>query len=109
MALYELNNKPPYQNITELAERKNIFIDKSQNIFDRDMQKLLARLYFNSGKYSQAEIIYKNFKDNTLFEKSFEFRKNTINKAFIEKPPDNVIENFKIQEQEIKSSIEKVY
>ncbi len=59
-ALYELNNKPPYQNITELAERKNVFIDKSQNIFDRDMQKLLARLYFNSGKYSQAEIIYKN-------------------------------------------------
>ena len=27
------------------------------------------------------------FKDNTLFEKSFEFRKNTINKAFIEKVP----------------------
>ena len=30
------------------------------------------------------------------------------NKAFIEKAPDNVIENFKIQEQEIKSSIEKI-
>ena len=27
------------------------------------------------------------FKDNTLFEKSFEFRKNTIKKAFIEKVP----------------------
>ena len=30
------------------------------------------------------------------------------NKAFIEKAPYNVIENFKIQEQEIKSSIEKI-
>ena len=30
------------------------------------------------------------------------------NKAFIEKAPDNVIENFKIQEEEIKSSIEKI-
>ena len=30
------------------------------------------------------------------------------NKAFIEKAPDSVIENFKIQEQEIKSSIEKI-
>ena len=30
------------------------------------------------------------------------------NKAFIEKAPDNVIENFKVQEQEIKSSIEKI-
>ena len=30
------------------------------------------------------------------------------NKAFLEKAPENVIENFKIQEQEIKSSIEKI-
>ena len=30
------------------------------------------------------------------------------NKAFIEKAPDDVIENFKVQEQEIKSSIEKI-
>ena len=30
------------------------------------------------------------------------------NKAFIEKAPYNVIENFKVQEQEIKSSIEKI-
>ena len=30
------------------------------------------------------------------------------NKAFIEKAPDNVIENFRIQEQEMKSSIEKI-
>ena len=30
------------------------------------------------------------------------------NKAFIDKAPDNVIENFKIQEKEINSSIEKI-
>ena len=30
------------------------------------------------------------------------------NKAFIEKAPDNVIENFKFQEQEMNSSIEKI-
>ena len=30
------------------------------------------------------------------------------NDAFIEKAPDNVIENFRIQEQEMKSSIEKI-
>ena len=30
------------------------------------------------------------------------------NKAFIDKAPDNIIENFKIQEKEINSSIEKI-
>ena len=30
------------------------------------------------------------------------------NKAFIDKAPNNVIENFKIQEKEINSSIEKI-
>lgn len=59
-ALYELNSNPPYQAITELAERKNIFQDKSQSIFDRDMQKLLARLYYNTGKFSSSDLIYKN-------------------------------------------------
>ena len=50
-----------------------------------------------------------------LDEKKLNYNKklNTVldklnNKAFIEKAPDNVIENFKIQEQEIKSSIEKI-
>ena len=48
-------------------------------------------------------------------KKKFNYNKklNTVldklnNKTFIEKAPDNVIENFKIQEQEIKSSIEKI-
>ena len=50
-----------------------------------------------------------------LDEKKLNYNKklNTVldklnNKAFIEKAPDNVIENFKMQEQEIKSSIEKI-
>ena len=50
-----------------------------------------------------------------LDEKKLNYNKklNTVldklhNKTFIEKAPDNVIENFKMQEQEIKSSIEKI-
>ncbi len=50
-----------------------------------------------------------------LDEKKFTYNKklNSVmaklnNKAFIEKAPDNVIENFRIQEQDMKSSIEKI-
>ncbi len=51
-------------------------------------------------KLAQKKLIY-NEKLNSVMDK-------LNNKAFIEKAPDNVIENFKIQEQEIKSSIEKI-
>ena len=45
-------------------------------------------------------------KDNNEKLKSILGKLN--NKAFIEKAPDNVIENFKIQEREMNSSIEKI-
>ena len=51
-------------------------------------------------KLDEKKLNY-NKKLNTVLEK-------LKNKAFIEKAPDNVIENFKMQEQEIKSSIEKI-
>ena len=43
-----------------MAERKSIFQDKSQNVFDRNTQKFIARLYFNIGKHTQVDMIYKN-------------------------------------------------
>ena len=51
-------------------------------------------------KLDQKKLDY-NKKLNSVMDK-------LSNKAFIEKAPDNVIENFKVQEQEIKSSIEKI-
>ena len=47
-------------------------------------------------------------KKNTYNEKLKSILGKLNNKAFIEKAPDNVIENFRIQEQEMKSSIEKI-
>ena len=65
------------------------------------------------GKHASGEIDEKEL--SKLDEKRLNYNKklNSVldklnNKAFIEKAPDNVIENFKIQEQEIKSSIEKI-
>ena len=47
-------------------------------------------------------------KKNTYNEKLKSILGKLNNKAFIEKAPDNVIENFRIQEQDMKSSIEKI-
>ena len=54
------------------------------------------------------EIIKLENKKNTYNEKLKPILGKLNNKAFIEKAPDNVIENFRIQEQEMKSSIEKI-
>jgi len=54
------------------------------------------------------EIIKLENKKNTYNEKLKSILGKLNNKAFIEKAPDNVIENFRIQEQEMKSSIEKI-
>ncbi|MDA1181561.1 MAG: valine--tRNA ligase [Proteobacteria bacterium] len=54
------------------------------------------------------EIIKLENKKNTYNEKLKSILGKLNNKAFIEKAPDNVIENFSIQEQEMKSSIEKI-
>ena len=56
----------------------------------------------------EKEIIKLENKKNTYNEKLKSILGKLNNKAFIEKAPDNVIENFKVQEQEIKSSIEKI-
>ena len=49
-----------------------------------------------------------NDKKNTYTKKLKVVLDKLNNKAFIDKAPDNVIENFKIQEKEINSSIEKI-
>jgi valyl-tRNA synthetase len=54
------------------------------------------------------EIIKLENKKNTYNEKLKSILGKLNNKAFIEKAPDNVIENFRTQEQEMKSSIEKI-
>jgi len=54
------------------------------------------------------EIIKLENKKNTYNEKLKSILGKLNNKAFIEKAPDNVIENFRIQEKEMKSSIEKI-
>ena len=54
------------------------------------------------------EIIKLENKKNTYNEKLKSILGKLNNKAFIEKAPDNVIENFRIQEQDMKSSIEKI-
>ena len=54
------------------------------------------------------EIIKLENKKNTYIEKLKSILEKLNNKAFIEKAPDNVIENFRIQEQQMKSSIEKI-
>ena len=54
------------------------------------------------------EIIKLENKKNTYNEKLKSILGKLNNKAFIEKAPYNVIENFRIQEQEMKSSIEKI-
>ncbi|MBD1147807.1 valine--tRNA ligase [Pelagibacterales bacterium SAG-MED31] len=54
------------------------------------------------------EIIKLEDKKNTYNEKLKSILGKLNNKAFIEKAPDNVIENFRIQEKEMKSSIEKI-
>ena len=56
----------------------------------------------------EKEIIKLENKKNTYNEKLKSILGKLNNKAFIEKAPDNVIENFRIQEQDIKSSIEKI-
>ena len=54
------------------------------------------------------EIIKLENKKDTYNEKLKSILGKLNNKAFIEKAHDNVIENFRIQEQEMKSSIEKI-
>ena len=56
----------------------------------------------------EKEIIKLEDKKNTYIEKLKSVLGKLNNKAFIEKAPDNVIENFKIQEREMNSSIEKI-
>jgi valyl-tRNA synthetase len=56
----------------------------------------------------EKEIIKLEDKKNRYNEKLKSILEKLNNKAFIEKAPDNVIENFKIQEQDMKSSIEKI-
>ena len=56
----------------------------------------------------EKEIIKLENKKNTYNEKLKSILGKLNNKAFIEKAPDNVIENFRIQEQDMKSSIEKI-
>ncbi|MDC0217157.1 valine--tRNA ligase [Pelagibacteraceae bacterium] len=56
----------------------------------------------------EKEIIKLENKKNTYNEKLKSILEKLNNKAFIEKAPDNVIENFRIQEQDMKSSIEKI-
>ena len=57
---------------------------------------------------TEKEIVKLKNKKNNHNEKLKSVLDKLKNKAFIEKAPDSVIENFKIQEQEIKSSIEKI-
>ena len=59
-------------------------------------------------KNIEKEIIKLEDKKNTYNEKLKSILGKLNNKAFIEKAPDNVIENFRIQEQDMKSSIEKI-
>ena len=56
----------------------------------------------------EKEIIKLENKKNSYNEKLKSILGKLNNKAFIEKAPDNVIENFRIQEQDMKSSIEKI-
>ncbi|MDC0498589.1 valine--tRNA ligase [Alphaproteobacteria bacterium] len=56
----------------------------------------------------EKEIIKLENKKNTYNEKLKSILGKLNNKAFIEKAPNNVIENFRIQEQDMKSSIEKI-
>ena len=56
----------------------------------------------------EKEIIKLENKKINYDEKLKSILNKLNNKAFIEKAPDNVIENFRIQEQEMKSSIEKI-
>ena len=56
----------------------------------------------------EKEIIKLENKKNTYNEKLKSILGKLNNKAFIEKAPDNVIENFRIQEKDMKSSIEKI-
>jgi len=57
---------------------------------------------------TEKEIVKLKNKKNNHNEKLKSVLDKLKNKAFIEKAPDSVIENFKNQEQEIKSSIEKI-
>ncbi len=56
----------------------------------------------------EKEIIKLEDKKNRYNEKLKSILGKLNNKAFIEKAPDNVIEIFRIQEQDMKSSIEKI-
>ena len=57
---------------------------------------------------TEKEILKLENKKLTYNKKLKSILEKLKNKAFIEKAPNNVIENFKFQEQEIKSSIEKI-
>ncbi len=57
---------------------------------------------------TEKEIVKLENKKIVHNEKLMSVLEKLNNKAFIEKAPDDVIENFKIQEMEIKSSIEKI-
>ena len=57
---------------------------------------------------TQKEILKLNDKKRIHEEKLKKVLDKLDNKAFIDKAPDNVIANFKLQEKEINSSIEKI-
>lgn len=59
-SLYKIGDQSSYKSITDLAERKNIFKDKAQNIFDRNTQKFIAQIYHKFWKHKEADNIYKN-------------------------------------------------
>ena len=57
---------------------------------------------------TEKEILKLQDKKYTHEEKLKQVLDRLNNKAFIDKAPDNVIENYKLQEKEINSSIEKI-
>ena len=91
--------------IKSISYKENILQKKSAFIVLNDITILIP---LEGIVDIEKEIIKLENKKINYDEKLKSILNKLNNKAFIEKAPDNVIENFKMQEQEIKSSIEKI-
>ena len=80
----------------------------SINAHPHDFTHIAATLGIHVERGDNVTVVSVTAGLNTHNEKLKAVLEKLNNEAFINKAPENVIENFKIQEKQIKSSIEKI-
>ena len=92
-----------------ISTTENLFVAKGNKKLSQMKSHTVHLGHLIKNGFELDEVLITLFKGpNSYNEKLKSILGKLNNKAFIEKAPDNVIENFRIQEQEMKSSIEKI-